>query len=174
VGTTITGVFPGRGVLVATPVTGVSLATPVAGRIGVEVGLAWACVGLGCGVWVAGTAVIVPWAIAVCTYTAVVVPQASIKLMLVGVGLARDTDADVEMAPVAVGVASFGGDAERKQALSSTTLAIAIAMMIVIFRNMLSSSEIACKRIENDTSTTFLKRQAMNMWKSGSIFRSRL
>jgi hypothetical protein len=149
------------------------LATPVAGRIEVEVGFASTDVGLGCGVWDAGTAVNVPWAIAVCIYTAVVVPQASSKLMLVGVGVAWDTGIDVEMEPLAVGVASFGGDAERKQALNSTTLAIAIAMMIVIFRNMLSSSEIACKRIENDTSTTFLKRQAMNMWKSGSIFRSR-
>jgi hypothetical protein len=92
----------------------------------------------------------------------------------VGVGWDFTTDVEIDMEPLAVGVASFEGAADRKHALNSTTAARATAMMMVTFLNMHSSSEIARNDIQNDTSTTFLKRQARNLEKTVLIFPSKL
>jgi lipoprotein signal peptidase len=85
-----------------------------------------------------------PFATAVCTAAAVDVPQACNQFMLVGVGWALGVDVEITMEVLAVGVGRNDGAAERLQALNSTVAVIATAMIIIVFLDMLFSSEIAC------------------------------
>lgn len=71
-------------------------------------------------------------------------PQACIRFMPVAVGWALGVDVDMIMEALAVGVGRNDGAAERLQALNSTMAVIATAMMIIVFLDILFSSEIAC------------------------------